>query len=216
MNTDSLSGKQRVERKSPPGPGLIGKDEEAVAICADHAGVVGHGLAVFVLVSVEEEFGFMVGEVGVECGEAGVNLVVTVMDGARGVVRDEDIDRRKAFEHLLHFVVLEKVVPLGLVFPRTAKAPEFNAAEHEGRQVEIPDRRRKRRTGVMVAFDRQYLATTALGTHGKNGLVGQIATRDQEVWVGFGHVPANGFVVSDDEQGHRMTTVSRFKRKGES
>ena len=187
-----------------------------MAECAHHAGVVQDRFSVFVLVAVEEELWFRVGEIGIERGEAHVDLVVAVVDQARGVVGDEDVNRREGIEHLRDFVVLKKEVALGFVFPRAAKASEFDPTEEEGGQVEVANRRAERPAGVVVAFDCKYLATAALASHGQNGFVSQIAAGDQQVDGALRYLPIDAFVIRDDEEVHRCCMVRGSNRGGES
>ena len=84
---------------------------------AYHPGVFDRGFPVYVLVCVEEELGFAVFEVGVECGEAHMDLVIAVMDQARRVVCDENVNWRKAVQHLRNLMVFKKVVSPGFVLP---------------------------------------------------------------------------------------------------
>ena len=181
---------------------LFWHDEEAVAEGPNDPRIGEHGFLRVVLMPVEEESRLRSHDVGVEGGEADVNLVVAVMDQPGRVVCHEDIHWGERVQVVLDFVLLEQVIALGLVFPRAAKAAKCYTAELKGGQVEVADGGTKWRAGVMVAFHGDDFTTGALGGDTEDDVVRQVAAADEQVGVGFGDLSAYEFIVCNDQQVH--------------
>jgi hypothetical protein len=208
MNAD-LSPQRRRDAQR-----LLRKDQKPVAKSSDDAGLANGGLDVVVLVAVEEETRLGSRDVVAEGDEAQVDLVVAVMHEARRVVRHEKVHGGKAGHELFHLVLLEQVVAPGLVFPGAAEAAEGESVELKRRHVQVTDGCAKWRARIMVAFDRENVATAAPLRGFQNDGVGQVAQGDEQVRRLVGNPASYEFVIGNDQEVHRGAIVVQSGERG--
>ncbi len=125
-----------------------------LAVDADYSRVADLGLPIHVLVAVDEPPRTRTFDVGDESIEAKVNVVVAVVNIARGVVRDEDIGREKRNHQLLNLRLLVTEMSAWLVAARAVETAEAHSVNGMGGEVKINDGWWERLTAVVVAFDR--------------------------------------------------------------
>lgn len=108
--------------------------------------------------------------------------------------------------------MLEEVVTLRLVFPRATESAERDAVNRVPLKVQINDGGLKRSAAVVVAFHREDMAASgALGST-KDGLVREIATRNQHFGADIRKFVEECFVVCDHEESHTKWCGYFFRR----
>ena len=117
--------------------------------------VANPGFLVYVLVAVDEPPRTRTLDVGDEGIEAKVNVIVAVVNVARGVVRNEDIDWGKRGHQVLNLRLLVEEVSARLVAPRTVETAEAHPVNDMSGKVKVNDGWREWLTAVVVAFDGQ-------------------------------------------------------------
>lgn len=174
-----------------------------MAESAYHAGCARFRFHVLALMAVKKEFRFQFRDVIVERDEAGVNIVVAVMNEPWRIVSEENVNGRECLQESLNVALLEEVVPHGFVFPRAAKTAKHHTAKWKRPQVKIPNRLGERRTAIVVAFDREGFATTAPCGDPQNGFVWQVAERKEQIGRALGNLALHILVICDDQDIHR-------------
>ena len=118
-------------------------------------------LSIGVLMTVEKPSGSSFGDIAVEGREPDVNLVVAVMGESRRVMGNENVYLWKVEQQRFDFLLLKKVVALGLVFPRPAEPAKRQPAKLKRSQVQVIYRFGEFGAGIMIALHGEDVATSA-------------------------------------------------------
>jgi hypothetical protein len=135
---------------------------------------------------------------------AGIDFV----DPARGIVGDEHVDRREFSQELAHLPLLPEVVSSRLVAPATAEPAETQPSVLMDSHMKIIDPERERRIGIMISSDGERVVTPIQPGRPLNGLIMEVAAREQEIGLGAISLPHLRVIVSDchDSQHCGLTT----------
>lgn len=190
-------------------------DQEAMPIYADHSRCPDHGFQVLVLVAMKHQLRFRTGDVVGESNKTVVDLVFTVVHVPGRIVGEKNVHWRKVCHLLLHLELLEQIIALWLVLPRTTKTAECDTAKRERCQVHIADGCAKRRTGIVIAFDRKNLTTTATACNLQDDIVGHIAKRHKKIGWTIGNLTSDRIVIRNDEEIHWSGMVKEICGRGE-
>ena len=120
---------------------LIRNYQLSVSIDADHARAPDQALDIHMLMPVNERRGLGALEVDVESVETNVNRFVPLMNAARGIVGDENVDGRKRLQKFFDFELREEKIAARFIAPAAAEPTELHAADLNDVQVQIFDRR---------------------------------------------------------------------------
>jgi len=93
-------------------------------------------------------------DVAHEWNETEMNLVISVMNIPRWIVSDENVDCRKRSQQPFDLVLVVEVVTARFVTPRAMKTAEPHAINSASCEVKVNNRGTKRRSAVMIPFDR--------------------------------------------------------------
>ena len=124
---------------------------------ADDAGFSEPAFSIHMLMPVNERRGLGALEVDVESVETNVNRFVPLMNAARGIVGDENVDGRKRLQKFFDFELREEKIAARFVAPAAAEPAELDAADFDDVEVKIFDRRSERRGTVVIAFDGEHV-----------------------------------------------------------
>jgi len=105
------------------------------------------------LVSVDDNPWLRPRDVGIQTVEPVVHLILLIVNSARGIVRQEDVNRWKSAKESLDFRLIVEEMPAGFVPPRSVKAAETDTAVFTNAEMQVHDRFRERCVRVMIAFD---------------------------------------------------------------
>ena len=194
---------------------LFRNDQKAMPVRSNHTRHFNRRLDIKMLVAVEQKLRFRSGDVTVEAGESCVNIVVAIVNKARGIVRDENVNTGKRSQRSLNFKLLEEEISSRLVFPRTAEAAKVDAAKLERREMKVANWRAERRTGVVIPFDGQNFSAVTSLSRAEDCFIRQVATRNQEFNLAIRNSRNNQVIVGDDKQIHRMRTLASSKERRE-
>jgi hypothetical protein len=208
MNKDFITKTQRREV-------LLGDYKKAMTVCADYACCADDGFEVLMLVPVEQQFRPRAGDVRIESNKAMMHLVFAVMHVSGRIVSKENIHWRKECHEFLSFGLLEHVIALWFVFPRTAEAAEFDTAKCERFHVHVTDRSAKQRTRVMIAFNCKNLTTTTPARYFQNGFIGQVTEGNKKIGWAIWNLTLHRLVIRDDEEIHCRGMILKVCRKSE-
>src|SRR5882762_11030870 len=136
---------------------LLCNDQHSVSECSDDTSAPDQALDILMLMPVKHQSRLRSFDVLVERRKTHVHVVLAIVNQARRIMSDENVDPRKAREQLLHLSVFEQIISTRLIFPRTAEAAELHAAIRENSQMQIPHWCRERTARIVIAFDSQDL-----------------------------------------------------------
>jgi hypothetical protein len=163
---------------------------------------------VHVLMPVDEKPGLCPLDVAIERLEADVNLRVALVHAPGRIVGHENVHGRETGQQSLDFLLLVQVVPPWLLAPRSVEAAEAHPVHGLDPEVQVGDRRRKRPSAVMVAFDGKNVAALCQLRRFQNYEVSYIADRDHYVGGLHGEVLANPVIVGEHKKSHGWTGAS--------
>jgi len=156
-------------------------DKETVPIDPCDAGRTDDTLRRDVLMPVEQVLGMSASHVGIERSKPQMDVVFTVVNKTRRIVRHENIDPGKFREGVLHFRLFEQVVASRFVFPGAAKPSEGDAMNCVCAQVQVYDRSWELGAAIVVAFYGEDMLATATLCRAQDDIVRQIAARDENL-----------------------------------
>jgi len=122
------------------------------SIDTNHSSLVDDGFAAYVLMAVDEQSRLRAFNVTVECIEAEVGFVIPVMNMTRRIVSDKNINGWERGHQMIHFFLLVKIVPTGLVSPRAAKTAETYPENRVQVEMKVNNRREEVAASVMVSL----------------------------------------------------------------
>src|ERR1700756_1675034 len=94
------------------------------------------------------------------------------------------------------------------VAPATVEAAEFQSRVLMNGEMEIFDRRKKRRGAVVVAFDGKYMPAERHFSHALDKIIRNVAAANQHLRPQFA-VEIDLFFIGDNERSHENTSMLR-------